>query len=585
MREELLKDIAEVIAGQSPPSDSYNKEGEGTPFFQGMADYGEKFPITRNWCSKPTKISLPNDILISVRAPVGPVNINNIEACIGRGLSAIRVKPNYSYEYLYYFLKANLKQIANLGVGSTFTAITQKELGNIKISVPDSLSDQVKIATVLSKAEALMKQRGESIELLDEFLRSTFLKMFGDPVKNEKNWNQDLLGNTTLKITDGEHLSPKLTQHGFHIVTAKNVLKDKIDFTESNFVSESDYTKFTKKCNPENGDVLLVSRGATIGRCVVVNVDRPFCLMGSVILIKPNKTKLSGSFINYLFKNNSFFRRLIVTSGSSAQQAIYIAGLKKVKTITPPIKLQNQFAAIVDKAEALKEQFGRSQSDLKALYSSLSQRAFKGELDLSAVQIEEKWYNFSGDEPEEKDPVKKAEIKKYFDEQIKKLERGDFDYLDKRYGDPFDVDEKTAKKQGKDFYKEWVKLHKKKPRRRLTWDKVSTQQIAEWTKEKYVNCHFTSEMLVRFLMEEHITVPAYYSSEELKKYPKTNEADDLKNFVFSALNNKNPFIKLKQVFYNAKEKNIRLKLSPEDKELTKDHTPKERSGIYFTIEE
>ena len=90
-------------------------------------------------------------------------------------------------------------------------------------------------------------------------------------------------------------------------------------------------------------------------------------------------------------------------------------------------------------------------------------------------------------------------------------------------------------------------------------------------------------MLIRFLMEERITFPNYYSSEELKKYPQTNDADDLKTFVFSALSGENPFLKLEQVFYDAEADNINLNLRDDDYEFLKDKSLKDRSGIYLRI--
>ena len=137
MKFERLGNIADIIAGQSPPSDTYNQNNEGLPFFQGNADFGEMFPKVRYWCKEPKKIAFANDILMTVRAPVGPVNICNVESCIGRGLSAIRVNNDYSYKYIYYFLKSHEEQIASLGVGSTFKSITQKEIGKLLIPIPE----------------------------------------------------------------------------------------------------------------------------------------------------------------------------------------------------------------------------------------------------------------------------------------------------------------------------------------------------------------------------------------------------------------------------------------------------------------
>ena len=85
-----LKDCCTIIAGQSPESKYYNTEGIGIPFFQGKADFGEVYPTIRVYCSQPTKIAEKDDILLSVRAPVGPTNLSPGRVCIGRGLTAIR---------------------------------------------------------------------------------------------------------------------------------------------------------------------------------------------------------------------------------------------------------------------------------------------------------------------------------------------------------------------------------------------------------------------------------------------------------------------------------------------------------------
>ena len=80
-----LEEICAINMGQSPDSSTYNEDGNGLPFFQGNADFGEIYPAVRMWCSEPTKIAREKDILISVRAPIGALNIANCECCIGRG--------------------------------------------------------------------------------------------------------------------------------------------------------------------------------------------------------------------------------------------------------------------------------------------------------------------------------------------------------------------------------------------------------------------------------------------------------------------------------------------------------------------
>ena len=102
----MIADIANVEMGQSPPSVTYNKEGAGLPFFQGKADFGVLYATPRVWCSAPKKIAGSDDILLSVRAPVGPTNLAPAQCCIGRGLASIRPESGISLRFLLYRVQA-----------------------------------------------------------------------------------------------------------------------------------------------------------------------------------------------------------------------------------------------------------------------------------------------------------------------------------------------------------------------------------------------------------------------------------------------------------------------------------------------
>jgi type I restriction enzyme S subunit len=132
---EPLCHVTDVIMGQSPASKYYNFEGEGLPFFQGKTEFGELYPVARKWCSKPNKIAKNNDVLISVRAPVGPTNIANQECCIGRGLAAVRTLDGLPHKYILYFLRSIEQQIESLGTGTTFKAISGQTLRNLSVPI------------------------------------------------------------------------------------------------------------------------------------------------------------------------------------------------------------------------------------------------------------------------------------------------------------------------------------------------------------------------------------------------------------------------------------------------------------------
>ena len=131
-----LKDIANITMGQSPPGESYNEEGNGMIFYQGCTDFGNRFPTVRKFTTEPTRFAKVGDILLSVRAPVGTLNIAKEDCCIGRGLASLNSKDN-CIGYLFGVM-VNLKQIfdrRNVN-GTTFGSITKDDLFSLKVVMP-----------------------------------------------------------------------------------------------------------------------------------------------------------------------------------------------------------------------------------------------------------------------------------------------------------------------------------------------------------------------------------------------------------------------------------------------------------------
>lgn len=158
-----LGTVAEVIAGQSPEGIYYNSNGEGVPFYQGKKEFGDKFlgaPTT--WTTKITKLAQSGDILMSVRAPVGPINFSTQEICIGRGLASIRASKLVNKDFLYYFLLHKQPEISG-NTGAVFDSINKEQIASIELPVP-SLERQQEIVERLESAFA-------EIELLKAQIR------------------------------------------------------------------------------------------------------------------------------------------------------------------------------------------------------------------------------------------------------------------------------------------------------------------------------------------------------------------------------------------------------------------------------
>ncbi len=168
--EKRLKYSDNVIMGQSPSSSDYNMNENGFPFLQGNAEFGNISPTPKIWCETSTKIAQENDVLLSVRAPIGAVNIADQRYGIGRGLCAIRGLNAY-FKFLYYHFKARIDELNSIGTGSTYTAITADEVNNLLISYPP-IAEQTSIANYLGRKTAqideLIAKKRRLIDLLNE---------------------------------------------------------------------------------------------------------------------------------------------------------------------------------------------------------------------------------------------------------------------------------------------------------------------------------------------------------------------------------------------------------------------------------
>ena len=180
-----IDNVCLIILGRSPPSSTYNQDKVGLPFFQGKADFGTFHPTTRNWCTNPETFAEKNDILISVRAPVGPTNISLEKCCIGRGLAAVRSLDGVIFSYVFYHLRFLENYIATKGTGTTFKAIRGDQLRSITLSIPP-LNEQKRIVSKIQSIFAQIDTKQQELEKLASQIRSvpdSFAELKGSILK------------------------------------------------------------------------------------------------------------------------------------------------------------------------------------------------------------------------------------------------------------------------------------------------------------------------------------------------------------------------------------------------------------------
>ena len=157
-----LCDIASITMGQSPAGSSYNEDGMGTVFYQGRTDFGFRFPTRRLYTTEPKKMAAKNDVLLSVRAPVGDINVANESCCIGRGLSCLRSLHN-TPSFLYYTMASLRSQLDQFnGEGTVFGSISQDALNNLSVQIP-SPEQIYSFETKVAPMDAMIMNNNEEI--------------------------------------------------------------------------------------------------------------------------------------------------------------------------------------------------------------------------------------------------------------------------------------------------------------------------------------------------------------------------------------------------------------------------------------
>jgi Restriction endonuclease S subunits len=370
-----LGEICKINMGQSPDSSTYNNNKEGIPFFQGNADFGKINPTIRLWCSNPVKIAKENDILISVRAPIGALNISDCECCIGRGLASLTITTDKCIQkFLWYSLINRTHELISKGTGSTFKAINKQILFDLKIPLPP-LEEQEKIAMVLDKVSELIEKREQQLAKLDELIKSRFVEMFGDPVTNEKKWDKVPLSELA-EIRIGPfgsllHKEDYITD-GYPLVNPSHIVNEKIVTDKKLTISKQKYNEM-KVYHLKINDVVLGRRGE-MGRCAVVTQSGLICGTGSLLI--RSYGKITANFIQKIISFPTFKKTIEDMAIGQTMPNLNVSIVANFQIIIPPLEIQQRYFSFVEQTEKIKVAINSSLDKLRTLKKALMQRFF-----------------------------------------------------------------------------------------------------------------------------------------------------------------------------------------------------------------
>lgn len=378
-----LKDCATIIAGQSPQSKYYNTTGEGLPFFQGKADFGELYPTVRVYCSKPTKIAEKDDILLSVRAPVGPTNLSPGKVCIGRGLTAIRPDDSLDLKYLLNYFRYFEIQLASQGTGTTFKAITQAVVKNLEIPIPPKDEQR----RIVSRIEELFSKLDKGVETLQTtkqqlaVYRQAVLTEAFEGIEN----TVELGSIASIVDPHPSHRTPVEVIGGVPYIGVGDIdyVHHVIDFSSARKVSNDILQDHLSRYTLHDGDFIMGKIG-TIGKPFIIALPQNYALSANVILIKPNKKVVIPKYLFWQVSSSQITKQLLEGSTSTTQPAF---GIKKARLLSIKICSLEEQNRIVQKIEShlsLCDDIGQSVtaalSQAEAMRQSILKQAFEGTL-------------------------------------------------------------------------------------------------------------------------------------------------------------------------------------------------------------
>jgi len=390
MRSAPLGELVEFVGGGTPPRGRADYFGGPVPWItpKDMKAWNltsSEVQITEdavaNSAAKPIP---PNAVLVVVRSGVLkrtlPVAINRVPATVNQDMKALICGEDLAPDYLARFLKWSEPRILGWARATTADNIPVDRLRTLEVPLPP-LVEQRRIAAMLDRADGVRRKRREAIRLLDEVLRTAFLEMFGDPVRNEKGWEVVRLGDVG-EIQGGLQLTSRRATNPLEVpyLRVANVYRDELHLTEIKHlrvaVAELERTRV------QAGDVLIVEGHGNpqeIGRSAVWDGSLEPCVhQNHLIRVRLELSSAEPSYVS-AYLNSAAGRRQMHRAGktTSGLNTISTSNVKAVSVVLPPLSEQRRYVAVRTAALASAERMTAAGDVSEGLFNALGQRAFR----------------------------------------------------------------------------------------------------------------------------------------------------------------------------------------------------------------
>ncbi|EKS2757158.1 restriction endonuclease subunit S [Salmonella enterica] len=315
-------------------------------------------------------------------------NISNI--VFASYLIRVRCNKKINSHYLSYFFRSPTywSQITEFSAGIGQPNVNGSKLKKLNLPLTSVYEQNIiaeKLDTLLAQVDSTKARLEQIPQILKRFRQAVLAMALNESSEQSRNPAKIVkLIDVTKKITDGEHLTPKTINSGIPLLSAKDVQEDELLFDNVKYLSDTIAAKALNRCKPEKNDILIVSRGATVGRTHLVSTSKTFCLMGSVLLIKLDTEQVVPEYMKLIFNDISGQQQLVSASGATAQQAIYIRDVKEFSFELISLHEQHEIVRRVEQlfayADTIEKQVNNALTRVNNLTQSILAKAFRGEL-------------------------------------------------------------------------------------------------------------------------------------------------------------------------------------------------------------
>ena len=375
-----LGEVCTIERGGSPrPIDDFITTDENGINWIKIGDADESMYITKTAQRikpegmKKSRYVKPGDFLLSNSMSFGRPYILKIDGCIHDGWLVLRDENNvFDKKFLYYYLSAPItyKRFKSMAVGGVVNNLNSDMVRKVRVPIP-SQEEQHQISDRLDKVSNLIFLRKQQLTKLDELVKARFVEMFGD-ISNDK---KVLMEEVCKIITDGTHQPPKFVLSGIPFLFVSNIVTNEIHYDAEKFISEETYNELIKRTPIEVGDILLSTVGS-YGHPAIVRKNKPFCFQRHIAYLKPNSSVINGEYLRCAILSADVQRQIDERVKGIAQKTLNLSEIRKIQIPLPPLSLQNQFAAFVERVNQQKQTVQQSLEKLELMKKALMQEYF-----------------------------------------------------------------------------------------------------------------------------------------------------------------------------------------------------------------